>query len=278
VVDAANSIANPSANTRWIDLDGAVNVRDLGDLPTVAGQVVRRNRLIRSDNLQGLTGSDVRALVDGHDVRAVADLRTGVEVEAEGPGPMTREPLVCVEHFSLFPEAGGTTDATVADEPDGPVVLPWQDRDAVPDQRRLPGAAGVYLGYLDDRPDSALDALRLIATSGGATVVHCAAGKDRAGVITALALSEVGVTREAILDDYALSAERVEAILDRLLSSPTYANGLDRADLDKQRPRRETMQRLLEAIDEQCGGVPAWLRAQGWTDDDAQRLRSHLVG
>src|SRR5579875_385825 len=171
--------------TRWIELDGAENVRDLGGLPTTDGRTVQPHRLIRSDSLQGLTAADVRHLVDDVGVRAIADLRTGVEVESEGPGPMSREPLVEVRHLSLFPEAGERTDAVAAEE-DAPVVLPWQTRDrpeSVDERRR--GASGIYLSYLDDRADSVLEALRLIAYSDGATVVHCAAGKDRTGVVVA---------------------------------------------------------------------------------------------
>ncbi|MDT4957809.1 MAG: protein-tyrosine phosphatase, partial [Pseudonocardiales bacterium] len=111
------------SSSRWINLAGAANVRDLGGLPTVDGQHTQPNRLIRSDNLQGLTDADVRVLLDDHEVRAVADLRTGVELDSEGPGPLTREPSVDVQHFSLFPEAGRNTDAGALDD-DGPVVLP----------------------------------------------------------------------------------------------------------------------------------------------------------
>lgn len=264
------------ADSRWIELDGAVNVRDLGGLPAPDGARVQPNRLIRADNLQGLSDADVRTLVDDHGVRAVADLRTGVEVDAEGPGPMTREPLVDVEHLSLFPEAGRNTDAAALDE-DAPVVLPWQNRDKDLSDHPRRGAAAVYLGYLEDRSDSAIAALRLIARTGGATIVHCAAGKDRTGVVVALALAEVGVPREAIVEDYARSAERIEKIFERLMASRTYNADLSGQDVDKHRTRPETMQRLLAAIDDEFGGVPAWLRSHGWTDDDAAALRARLL-
>ena len=262
--------------SRWIELEGAVNVRDLGGLPTEDGSVVQRDRLIRSDNLQSLTENDVRVLVDGHSVRAVADLRTGVEVEHEGPGPLTREPGVVVEHYSLFPESGHNTDVAALDD-DGPVVLPWQTRDAADPEHRPKNAADFYLRYLLDRPDSVIDALRLVATTDGATIVHCAAGKDRTGVVVAIALSEIGVRREAIVEDYAMSAERIHDIFARLRASSTYADDLADASVDKHAPRDTTMQQLLEAIDEVHGGVPAWLRKHGWTDEDSAALRKHLL-
>ena len=266
-----------TATTRWIDLAGADNVRDLGGLPTTDGRTVQPHRLIRADSLQALTPADVRHLVDDLDVRAVADLRTGVEVELEGPGPMTREQLVDVQHFSLFPEAGENTDAMAAD---GPVLLPWQKRERPTDEAdRKRGAAWIYEGYLADRADSIVAALRLIAGTDGATVVHCAAGKDRTGVVVAIALAEVGVEPDAIIADYAQSGERVVATLTRLATRPTYAADMMRdTDYDRHKPWPATMEQLLATVDEVHGGVPAWLRAHGWTEDDAAALRDRLLG
>jgi len=266
------------SSSRWIALDGAANVRDLGGLPTRDGRRTVASRLIRADNLQDLSDVDVRLLVDTLDVRAVADLRTGVEVDLEGPGPMTREHKVNMQHFSLFPEAGRNTDAAALDD-DVPVVLPWQNRGTdlgEPDGTRQ-GASGVYLRYLDERADSVLATLRLIAGTDGATIVHCAAGKDRTGVVIALALAEVGVRPEAIVADYALSAERIDAIFARLRASRTYAEDMKDQSIDKHRPRAAAMERFLDALEANHGGASGWLRAHGWTERDAVALRGHLL-
>jgi protein-tyrosine phosphatase len=266
---------------RWIDLDGAVNVRDLGGLPTADGRRTARGRLIRADNLQDLSDRDVAVLVDEWDVRAVADLRTGVEVDSEGPAPLHGDDRVEVHHLSLFPETGRATDAASEDEDgddDGPVVLPWQERVEVDDRRsERSGVAGVYLGYLEDRGDSIVEALRLIASAPGATIVHCAAGKDRTGTVVALALAEVGVTRDAIVADYVASADRIEEIFARLEASPTYSEDVRRRPPDEHAPKPETMTRLLELIDARYGGVSAWLRRHGWTDADHAALCAALL-
>ena len=260
--------------SRWIDLDGAANVRDAGGLPAGDG-TVRRDRLIRSDNLQGLTPADVRRLVDEHHVRAVADLRTQTEVDLEGPGPLTAEPEVSIEHLSLFTEAGEHTDVEAAEDSDGPVLMPWQKREAAEQVR--PSIVEIYQRYLDERPDSVLAALRLIAYTDGATVVHCAAGKDRTGVVVAMALEEVGVDRDAIIDDYVATGERLHPLLARLKASPTYAQDVRRMPDEQHKPRRESMEGFLTTMDELHGGTSNWLRKHGWTDEDAAALRAALL-
>jgi protein-tyrosine phosphatase len=286
-----------TTTARWIDLEGAANVRDLAGLPARDGRFVQPGRLIRSDNLQGLTPQDIHLLVDEIGVRSVADLRTSIEVNAEGPGPMSRRSEVVIENLSLYPEDG----FVMAPAQDGAlVVLPWDDDSAGTDdstssgdsvspddsantdaERR--GVSGHYLKYLDSRADSVIAALRMIAHSPGATVVHCAAGKDRTGVIVALALSEVEVERAAIIADYALTAERIGAIFARLLTTSTYASmgdasgAIDPELIAKHSPRDTTMTRLFEAIDGELGGVHIWLRAHGWTEEDAAALRAKLL-
>jgi protein-tyrosine phosphatase len=259
------------SEARWIDLDGAVNVRDVAGLPTGDGRVVQPGRLIRSDNLQSLSERDIDVLVNEIGVRSVADLRTGVEVHHEGPGPMAEIEDVDVRNLSLLPEAGDQTDLAA----DGKVILPWEKRTEKSEERR--GTSAIYLSYLDDRADSIIAALRLIAQSDGATIVHCAAGKDRTGTVVALALAEVGVTRDAIVEDYARSSERIEAIFDRLRATRTYARDLADTQAHEHAPREATMQRLLDAIDAEFGGVAAWLRAHGWTEQDAAALRHKLL-
>lgn len=262
-----------SVQPGWIDLDGAANVRDLGGLPAGDGRSVRPGRLIRADNLQGLSPSDVERLVVEHDVRAVADLRTHTEVASEGPAPLTGEPRVRIEHLSLLPEAGDNTDVVAADSDDGPVVLPWQKRDD--DGRR--SAAEFYRLYLEDRPDSIVAALRLIARTDGATIVHCAAGKDRTGVVAAMALDAVGVDRPAIVDDYVRTGERMQQILARLGASRTYAHDLEGVPVDQHLPRPATMQTFLSGLDDEYGGTSGWLRKNGWTDADDAALRAALL-
>jgi protein-tyrosine phosphatase len=261
--------------TRWIELDGAVNVRDMGGLATSDGGTLRTGLLLRSDNLQALTPGDIDRLVNDIGLRHVIDLRSDTEVELEGPGPLTREPAVTIHHLSLFAEGGGLTDVD-ADAPriDTDKILPWQDRQEEGGQESE-RSVGHYLGYLADRPDSVVSALRVM--SQGTSIVHCAAGKDRTGVVIAFALHVLGVPREQIIADYAATGDRLEAILARLRSSATYAQDLDSRPTDTHRPHAYTMEKFLTILDERHGGPIGWLERHGWTDEDATTLRTALL-
>lgn len=263
--------------TRWIELDGAVNARDLGGLPTTDGRTTRRGRILRSDNLQDLSVADVRLLLDDYELKNVIDLRSDAEVRLEGAGPLTRIPTVTVHQLSLFAESGRHTDvaAGTVDTVDTDKALPWQDRSIDgPEQDR---SVGIYLGYLNDRADSIVAALRVMTRTDGSSLVHCAAGKDRTGVVCALALDAAGVTREAIVADYAQTGERLEAVLDRLRASDTYAADLDARPADTHRPHAVLMEKFLTRIDEEFGGTIGWLSGHGWTPEDTDALTTRLL-
>lgn len=256
---------------RWVALDGAVNVRDLGGLPVSGGGTTAYGRVLRADNLQGLTAADVRRLVDELGLRTVVDLRTGVEVDKEGPGPLTAEPLVEHRHLSLFPEGGRTTDV------EADVLLPWQREWGRAEREENP-SVGYYLNYLRDRPDSVVGALRAMAEpAGGTVIVHCAAGKDRTGVVVAIALAAIGVPLDAVVEDYVATGDRLEQVLDRLRSSPTYAADLDGSPAYVHQPRPETLLRFFELLDSRSGGAVGWLADAGFDAADVAALQARLV-
>jgi protein tyrosine/serine phosphatase len=271
---------------RWIDLVGGANARDVGGLPTRDGRRTRSGRLIRSANLQYLTDADLALLVTELGVRRVVDLRTDVEVVSEGPGPMHDEPTVVIHHLSLFPDSEADSEApeiidevdAVTEDPSGTGgrLLPWRERQPPPAHTGNK-TADLYLTYLDLRPDSVVAALRAIAQPDGATLVHCAAGKDRTGVIIAIALSLVGVERASITADYAATEQQLSAVIRLLARTPTYE--VEVSDPDSvPRPRADVMEATLDALEARAGGIAGWLGQHGWTDHDTEALRSSLLG
>ena len=261
----------------WIDLDGLANMRDVGGIPTTDGDKIIPGRLLRSDNLQTLTTSDVDQLL-GLGLTDVIDLRSDYEAEREGPGPLTRSD-VRIHQFSLFREwelGVGEAKPDIRPEVLPEEALPWIDLE--PSVELDNEVASVYFSYLVDRPDSVLAALRAVARAPGAALVHCAAGKDRTGTLVALALSVADAERQAIIDDYAASSERVQQVVDRLLSSTTYADNLQGRPLSSHLSHAETMISFLRYIDDTFGGVLPMLIKMGWTADDTDQLRAKLRG
>jgi protein tyrosine/serine phosphatase len=131
----------------------------------------------------------------------------------------------------------------------------------------------MYLRYLRDRPDSIVAALQDIAHGDGAAIVHCAAGKDRTGIVVALALS-ASASSEAIVADYAATTgERLDAILARLKASATYAEDLEGTPQDVHIPHPGRWTACSRCSTTCHGGPSGWLREHGFDDADALRAR-----
>jgi len=268
----------------WIDLDGLVNLRDVGDIPTADGGRIARGQLLRSDNLQRIPPQTVTALLD-LGLTDVVDLRTSLEVAQEGPGPLTREPAVTIHHHSLFKEnlieeqvEAGLTEQINALGPEevAAQALPWTEI-VRPTIEVEDDSASFYLSYLVDRPDSVLAALRAISRAPGAALVHCAAGKDRTGTIVALALLLVGADEQSVIDDFAASTERVARIVEKLSGTETYRDNVLSRPLSSHETRPETMKLFLDYIGREYGSAADLMAGLGWTGDDTARLRHKLL-
>ena len=255
----------------WIALAGACNVRDLGGLRTVDGRVTRSGVLLRSDNLQDLTAADVQVLLE-LGVRTVLDLRTADEVESTGPGPL-RAVAVVHRHLDLIPH--GFEPRTDSHDPPGQSLV----ERAIPDETAGEHAMDhFYLDYVRDAPEQVAEALRTLADPGsGTVVVHCAAGKDRTGVICALALSLVGVRRQEVVADYLRTDERIAAVRERLLATPMYATHQQGRTLDSMRPHAGNIERFLDRVDAEYGGVHGLAMSIGLDEETLSRLSRRLL-
>jgi protein-tyrosine phosphatase len=187
------------APSRHIALDGAVNVRDIGGYRTMYGLEVMRGRLFRGDSLSQLSDADVQRL-DRVGLQAVIDFRTPGEVLLSGPDRLPSG----VELTSL-PVGGGDL---------GSIYELIASGDHERQGRELgEGRAAEFMveinrGFVSDaRQREAFGAaLRLLCSPGQLPLLyHCSGGKDRAGWMTAIVLTALGVPREIVLRDYLLS-------------------------------------------------------------------------
>ena len=192
-------------DARLVPLDGSFNFRDLGGYPAPDGRTTRWGRLYRADALHELTGDDVIRLRE-LGLRTVVDLRTERELVSSGRGPLGLEE-VDFHHLAVVKEgvrADGTSDRAAEGES---VAAPAPAGDDLAER---------YLWYLDVGRVSLVTALMLLGGDQHYPLVfHCAAGKDRTGVLAALVLEILGVERRVIVADYVITADRLRFILQR---------------------------------------------------------------
>jgi protein-tyrosine phosphatase len=230
---------------RTLSWDGCVNVRDLGGHPTADGRTTRFGAVVRADTVRALSDAGWAALLD-YGVSRIVDLRFHSDLALDAP----RELSVEVVHVPLMHE--------LDDEE-------WVEIDAIGDAQ--PDAAtstsAVYLELLERRRPQFAEAIAAVADAPeGTVVVHCHGGKDRTGLVVALLLRLVGVDREAIGADYALSGHNL-----RESTAAWVAAAED--DLERERRRRfgsapaEAMVAVLEELERRYGSVRGYLDAVG---------------
>ncbi|MGB3166521.1 MAG: tyrosine-protein phosphatase [Alteraurantiacibacter sp.] len=185
---------------RLVPLEGAGNFRDFGGYRAKDGGRVRRGMLYRSNRLSQLTQGDIAALEETG-IATVFDLRSPRERETD-PTAWQASHLA----FHSWPPGHKRRLVDMAME---------YPRDAG-------GARQLMLDFYAELPRTLGHAfggiLREIASGSVPCVIHCSAGKDRTGMAAALVLSAVGVAREDVLDDYAMT-DRVAASEDDMARS-----------------------------------------------------------
>ena len=238
---------------RRIELEGVSNFRDMGGYRTASGESVKWRTFFRSDTLSSLTDADI-ATVCELGVNTAVDLRYGDE-RAEEPSRFLNHDQVEVLELGL-------------DERPGVSFL--DSFQAAPD------AAETARTYLTENYSNypflyakGYGTLMRRLAAGDRVIVHCTAGKDRAGTAAALVLSALGVPRETVFEDYLLTNQ----YWDRA--------GRERPGMDPETvasifsAREEYLTAAFAAIEGQCGTVESYLKEVLGLDDAARAaLRS----
>jgi hypothetical protein len=241
---------------RLVPLSGAFNFRDLGGYVGRDGRPTRWGTLFRSDTLHELTEADV-VLLRSLDLATIVDLRTSRELERTGRGPLAPEPMA-YRHLSLIRDGEG--EAMAAPAPGGEEL---SER---------------YLWYLDVGRQSLVDALALVSEAASLPLVfHCAAGKDRTGVLAALVLDILDVDDEVIVADYLVTAGRMDLILGRYRSDPVLAGRMADVPASRFGVEAETMVRFLGELDVRFGGARGWAVDAGVDPEALDRMEELLL-
>ncbi|HEX6967264.1 MAG TPA: tyrosine-protein phosphatase [Micromonosporaceae bacterium] len=239
--------------SRALPFSTLFNFRDVGGYAGLEGRTVRWRRLYRSDSLHRLADTDREAFVE-LGVRTVVDLRRPREID----------------RYGRIPTYDGLSYRHIH--------LEHQDWDEVPYHERTDVARWLAERYLDFSETGWAGIARAIETIAAADsaplVVHCAAGKDRTGVVCALTLTLLGVDDRDIAEDYALSNAASQRFTEWLRR--------ERPDVPPLPTRYlvsppEAIRIFLDALRARHGSVERYLLDAGLTNDHFAALRDHLL-
>ncbi len=249
---------DPIGWERIVPLEGAFNFRDLGGYATADGRVVRTRTLFRSGGLSKLTAPDLE-LLGSFGLRTVLDLRSHAEVEA-GAFPVHAH-AIDFRHLSIMDQTWDPAVALAA---------------GVTTTSFLHGA---YTSMLADGTDRFAAAFDLLAAPGAfPAVFHCAAGKDRTGLLAMLLLGALGVDTETLVADYVLTQEVMPAFLASLAAEDS-----ERAEAARTHPPAffqadgPAMRMVVADIERQHGSVRAYVGSIGVTDETLAVLADELL-
>lgn len=244
-------------------LSAPVNLRDLGGIP-IDGGVLRDGVAIRTDDLAYVTTEVAEQLVAGG-LTAIIDLRSPLEVSVTGRGPLGGFP-VSYHHLPLIADVGRSMGQGA----------PELSHDAM---------GQMYLRMVEVAAPQLVTALTVIAYTPGAAAFHCAAGRDRTGVLAAMLLLALGADDDDIVADYARTGDNMVAIMQRtapVMGAMWKALGFDPAATDETSSLLEgsmevSMRTLLDTLRTQHGDALAPLRAAGLSDATITRLRERAT-
>ncbi len=255
VVAMSATLADPR---RLVPLDAVHNFRDLGGYRTADGRTTRWRTLFRADGLGKLTAADVDA-VRPLGLRTVIDLRTRRELDEHGRFPVESH-FVHFHHVSVIQS---TWEEGTGPDPTLPVVE---------------FLLAAYTEILDVGASEFARALRVLGQPGALPAVfHCAAGKDRTGILAALVLGALGVPHPDIAADYGLTREAMVRMRawDRR-NRPEVVRDDQPSVWEAAEPA--AMQRFLDDLAAAHGSVRAFVRDLGVGAGTLADLEHQLLG
>ena len=265
----ANLSENLREDHRKLPFSGAHNFRDLGGYKTQDGKTVKWGKIYRSDNLHSLTDEDV-SYMERLDIKSVVDFRSNEERENE-PDRLTPNMTQ--------------------------VLLPIQFRPKEIDDDKIEDLMkDLTFGNLDSSNllyDFNIAIVKqfteeykqffrhIVDNNAEPLVLHCTAGKDRAGFASAMVLSILGVPREKVIEDYLLTNTYVKDHVDSEMLEIELKTFF-RADSDNLRKINLVEERYIQAafdtIDNHWGGMDKYI-ADGLelTEADLAKIKDYYL-
>jgi protein-tyrosine phosphatase len=246
---------NKTQLTRHLPTQGLYNLRELGGYTTQTGQSTQWRKIMRADGLHRLESAaqeDLLAL----GVKTVIDLRNPEEL-TQSPNVFANHHQVKYLNVSLFAGLARAAQSELNSTPNNLI--------------------NIYQQALKHSQDEFRTVLKEIASSDeGTTLFHCTAGKDRTGLIAALVLGALGVSEEQIVQDYALTSDYIEPLLEPLRQEAV-AKGYDLAWYNQLlTSEAPTMEHTLAHLKDQYGGIEGYWKTLG-LEAELKQLRLKML-
>ncbi|WP_344824870.1 tyrosine-protein phosphatase [Chryseobacterium ginsenosidimutans] len=185
------------------------NFRTVGNIKNVDGRTLKEGKFYRSGNLYKLKKKSFKEL-ENLGIKEIIDLRNSKEI-AKKPDRLPTD--IVYKNYSAFEDKGDQLDQAKK------LVLKGKVNGSDADRRML----DFYKDYVTENPEMIRKIITEILDSDQPTLYHCTAGKDRTGITTALILTILKFDKETIYNDYLLSNNYREKLVDKRL---TLANNL----------------------------------------------------
>ena len=245
-------------NRRRIELEGAVNFRDLGGYPAEGGRTTRWRTIYRSDSLADLTSSDLSGFQQ-LGINTLCDFRLSEESERK-PNRLPHGHGINVVPLRFIPEGALDMLSAINSGQYGPADV---EREVLIH----------YKKFVNDHASEYRRVFEIILSKDSLPLLmHCTSGKDRTGFAAAAVLLAVGVPREIIVSDYTLTNNFRRDI------GHLFANAVSRPTIDvltSANPRY--IEAALDEIDARFGTSEAWLESLGVSRSRRARLLDLLT-
>lgn len=240
------------AASKPLPLHGSDNTRDLGGYPTENGGRTAYRRLVRSDSLEELTPADVEMLRE-YGVGCCIDFRTADTCEKH-PSALSHVDGIDYYNVPIDDHIGNGDMAALAQYED---------------------MGDLYIEFLERNKQEFCTALQMILQHPNqVTLYHCAAGKDRTGILSMLLLKLAGVPEDRILADYQVTEHymiskfvRMKEFLEQCHQKiPEYCFS----------SAPEQMKKAMAYLNRKYGNVERYAEAIGVTKEECEKLKSVL--
>lgn len=219
------------------------NLRDLGGYPTLEGGYTQYGRILRSDCPKNFDDRDIKAIEKLH-IETVIDFRLQKEIDS-APSYFQNHPSVSYHNLEF----------KVGHEP----------------PKTEENLSEIYLEMMEEKA-TMRSILETIADANGPVLYHCAVGKDRTGIVTAVILMLCHVPKEDIIADYQLSAtylhKEIKAFHEAFPHIEKWRGG----------SKPEYMQRCLELFYDKYHTVENYLDSLELKENTIEKIRAKLLG